>query len=86
MLRTGFSDAQCGFKASTRGAVRDLPPDVENNEWFFDTELLILAERNGYRIKDIPVRWVDDPDTRVDIPKTVMEDLRGLWRLKRSGL
>lgn len=85
-FRTKFSDAQCGFKAIARNAAQKLLPRVENNEWFFDTELLILAERRGYRIKDIPVRWVDDPDSRVDVPKTVMEDLRGLWRLKRSGL
>lgn len=85
-FRTHFSDAQCGFKAVSRKAARELLPRIENNEWFFDTELLILAERNGYRIKDIPVRWVDDPDTRVNIPKTVMEDLQGLWRLKRAGL
>ena len=85
-FRTHFSDAQCGFKAVSRKAARELLPRIENNEWFFDTELLILAERNGYRIRNIPVRWVDDPDTRVNIPKTVMEDLQGLWRLKRSGL
>jgi glycosyltransferase involved in cell wall biosynthesis len=85
-FRTRFSDAQCGFKAISRNAAQRLLPRIENNEWFFDTELLILAERRGYRIKDIPVRWVDDPDSRVDVPKTVMEDLRGLWRLKRAGL
>lgn len=85
-FRTRFSDAQCGFKSISRQAAQRLLPRVENNEWFFDTELLILAERQGYRIKDIPVRWLDDPDSRVNVPKTVMEDLRGLWRLKRSGL
>lgn len=85
-FRTRFSDAQCGFKAISRNAAQRLLPRIENNEWFFDTELLILAERRGYRIKDIPVRWVDDPDSRVNVPKTVMEDLRGLWRLKRAGL
>lgn len=83
---TRFSDAQCGFKAISKRAARELLPLIENNEWFFDTELLILAEKRAYRIKDLPVRWVDDPDTRVNIQKTVMEDLRGLWRLKRSGV
>ncbi len=57
---------------------------VENQEWFFDTELLIVAEKNGYRIKDVPIRWIEDPDSRVNIPKTVAEDLRGLLRLRRS--
>ncbi|MGH2600320.1 MAG: dolichyl-phosphate beta-glucosyltransferase [Dehalococcoidia bacterium] len=85
-FRTRFSDAQCGFKAVSRKAARALLPRIENNEWFFDTELLILAERRGYRVKDIPVRWVEDADTRVNIRQTVMEDLHGLWRLKRNGL
>ena len=85
-FRTRFSDAQCGFKAVSKRAARALLPRVENNEWFFDTELLILAERGGYRVKDIPVRWLEDTDTRVNIRKTVIEDLQGLWRLKRAGL
>jgi glycosyltransferase involved in cell wall biosynthesis len=79
---TRFSDAQCGFKAASRQAVQDLVPLIENNEWFFDTEMLILAEKAGYRIKEIPVRWLEDPDTRVNVPKTVWEDIRGLMRLR----
>jgi glycosyltransferase involved in cell wall biosynthesis len=79
---TRFSDAQCGFKAVSRRAVQELVPLIENNEWFFDTELLILAEKAGYRIKEIPVRWLEDPDTRVNVPKTVWEDVRGLLRLR----
>ncbi len=76
-----ISDAQCGFKAITRSCARALIPLVQNQEWFFDTELLILAAKNGYRIKEVPVRWVEDPDSRVNITKTVMEDLRGVLRL-----
>jgi glycosyltransferase involved in cell wall biosynthesis len=79
---TRFSDAQCGFKALSRQAVRELVPLIENNEWFFDTELLILAEKAGYPVKDIPVRWLEDLDTRVNIRKTVWEDIRGLARLR----
>jgi len=79
---TRFSDAQCGFKAASRRAVQELVPLIENNEWFFDTELLILAEKAGYRIKEVPVRWLEDPDTRVNVPKTVWEDVRGLLRLR----
>jgi len=79
---TRFSDAQCGFKAASRRAVQELVPLIENNEWFFDTELLILAEKAGYRVKEIPVRWLEDPDTRVNVPKTVWEDVRGLVRLR----
>jgi len=79
---TRFCDAQCGFKALSRHAVRELVPLIENNEWFFDTELLILAEKAGYPVKEIPVRWLEDPDTRVNIRKTVWEDIRGLARLR----
>jgi glycosyltransferase involved in cell wall biosynthesis len=79
---TRFADAQCGFKALSRQAVRELVPLIENNEWFFDTELLILAEKAGYPVKEIPVRWLEDLDTRVNIGKTVWEDIRGLARLR----
>lgn len=84
-FRTRFHDAQCGFKAISHEAADALIPLIKNNEWFFDTELLIVAEKKGYRIRQIPVHWVDDPDSRVNVRKTVLEDLRGLWRLKRSG-
>jgi len=77
-----LSDTQCGFKAITRQAARELLPLVENDEWFFDTELLLLAEKGGYRIKDIPVIWVEDPDSSVNVLKTAMEDLQGLARMR----
>ena len=82
VMWTRFSDAQCGFKAISRRAADVLVPLVKNNEWFFDTELLVLAEKKGYRIKDIPVKWVEDPDTRVKLAKTISEDMKGLWRLR----
>ncbi len=77
-----LSDTQCGFKALARQAAQELLPRVENEEWFFDTELLLLAEKGGYRIKEVPVRWVEDPDSRVAVLKTVVEDLRGLLRMR----
>ena len=77
-----LSDTQCGFKALSRQAVRELVPRIENEEWFFDTELLLLAEKGGYRIKEVPVRWREDPDSRVNVAKTVAEDLRGLLRMR----
>jgi putative flippase GtrA len=80
-LRTGFSDAQCGFKAGRADVVKRLLPAVRNDEWFFDTELLVLAERADLRIHEVPVDWVDDPDSRVDIVATAVEDLRGIVRL-----
>lgn len=80
-LRVRFSDAQCGFKAIRADRAAELLPLVEDNEWFFDTELLTLAERAGMRIHEVPVDWVDDPDSRVDILATATADLRGIARL-----
>ena len=77
-----FADAQCGFKAIRRDTAAELLPFVENNHWFFDTELLLLAEEQGYRIHEVPVRWTEDTDTRVHITKTVREDLAGLLRVR----
>ncbi len=82
LMRTHFIDAQCGFKAISRQAAQEIIPHIKNEEWFFDTELLILAEKGGYRLKEIPVAWREDPDTRVNIRKTAMEDLRGLTRMR----
>jgi glycosyltransferase involved in cell wall biosynthesis len=80
-LGVGFSDAQCGFKAIKAGQARELLPLVEDRGWFFDTELLVLAERAGLRIHEVPVDWIDDPDSRVDIVATALGDLRGVRRI-----
>ena len=86
MFLVGFRDAQCGFKALSRRVVRDVVPLVRDTGWFFDTELLVLAEKNGYRIKEVPVTWTDDPDSRVRIISTAYEDMKGLLRLRFGGL
>jgi putative flippase GtrA len=83
-LAARFSDAQCGFKAIRADVARRLLPLVVDNGWFFDTELLVLAERAGLRIHEVPVDWVDDPDSRVDVVATAMADLRGVARLGRD--
>ncbi|MGQ4597054.1 glycosyltransferase [Nocardia sp. R6R-6] len=83
-LQAHFSDAQCGFKAMRADVARRLLPLVRDGEWFFDTELLVLAERAGLRIHEVPVDWIDDPDSRVDIIDTARKDLRGIWRLGRA--
>ena len=83
-LRARFSDAQCGFKAIRADCARRLLPLVEDPGWFFDTELLVLAERAGLRIHEVPVDWVDDPDSRVDVLATALGDLRGVARLLRA--
>src|SRR6266536_2030706 len=85
LMGVRFSDAQCGFKAIRRDQARALLPLTQDTGWFFDTELLVLAERAGLRIHEIPVDWTDDLDSRVDLVPTAIEDLRGVWRLMRSG-
>lgn len=82
VLWTSFSDAQCGFKAISRAATADLVPEVVDQSWFFDTELLVLAEKRGYRIADIPVLWIEDDDSRVKIIRTAWEDIKGVFRIR----
>ncbi len=84
MFATQVRDMQCGFKAARTEVVRELLPIVEDEGWFFDTELLLLAERNGLRIHQVPVDWVDDPDSRVDISRTARDDLLGAFRVART--
>jgi glycosyltransferase involved in cell wall biosynthesis len=83
-LRVGFSDAQTGFKAITREVADRVLPLVKDESWFLDTELLVLSEHLGYRIADIPVRWIEDDDSRVKIVRTAWEDLKGVARLRRA--
>jgi putative flippase GtrA len=83
-LQARFSDAQCGFKAIRADVASQLLPHVSDTGWFFDTELLVLAERSGLRIHEVPVDWVDDPDSRVDIVATATADLKGVGRLLRG--
>jgi putative flippase GtrA len=84
VLGTSVRDAQCGFKAMRAEDARALLQAVQNQEWFFDTELLVAAKRAGFRIHEVPVDWTDDPDTRVRIVPTALEDLRGVWRLSHE--
>jgi len=81
-LGAHFTDAQCGFKAVRTSVAKQLLPQVRDEAWFFDTELLILAQRAGLRVHEIPVDWTDDPDSRVAIMRTAIEDLRGVVRLR----
>jgi glycosyltransferase involved in cell wall biosynthesis len=81
VLRARFSDAQCGFKAIRADAARELLPLVRDQDWFFDTELLVLAQRRGLRIHEVPVDWLEDGDSRVRIISTALMDLRGVGRL-----
>ncbi len=90
VLITSFSDAQCGFKAVSRRVVERVLPEVKDRSWFFDTELLVLSEKWGYRIKDIPVFWIEDDDSRVKLVRTAWDDIKGVcrvrWRLWREAL
>jgi putative flippase GtrA len=81
-LGAGFSDAQCGFKAIRAEAARLLLPLTRDTGWFFDSELLVLAERAGLRIHEVPVDWTDDPDSRVKVAATALADLRGIARMR----
>ena len=86
MFSVPFRDAQCGFKFMSRRATKALVPLVRNNNWFFDTELLIIATKLGFKINEVPVEWVEDPDSRVKVFKTAWEDVRGLLRLRFGGI
>ena len=90
VFATHFHDAQCGFKAVRADAAAALLPQIDDDEWFFDTELLLLAEHNGLRVHEVPVDWVDDPDSRVDVvahrASTTCAGLaRVAWRFLRGG-
>ncbi|MBI4028835.1 MAG: glycosyltransferase [Candidatus Blackburnbacteria bacterium] len=78
---TSFYDAQCGFKGIRREAAKKLLPLVEDKAWFFDSELLILADKSGHKIREIPIVWRDDPASTVKVAKTAWGDLKGLWRM-----
>jgi putative flippase GtrA len=84
VLATRVRDAQCGFKALRADVARRLLPAVEDDGWFFDTELLVLAEHNGLRIHEVPVDWIDDADSRVHVTRTALDDLRGTARMART--
>ena len=86
MFANRFSDAQCGFKAIKGGVARKLLGQVEDNEWFFDTELLLLAEEEGYRVSEVPVDWIEDLDSRVNVTSTAIKDVKGLLRVWRQRL
>lgn len=85
VLHTRFRDAQCGFKAMRAQVARQLLPAVRDQGWFFDTELLVVAQRDGFRVHEVPVEWIEDPDSRVNIPRTVLTDLRGVLRMRRKA-
>ncbi len=86
MFWTGFVDPQCGFKVLNRRTADSVVGVAQDLGWFFDSEMLIVAEKNGYRIREVPVYWTDDPDSRVDIVRTAYRDLKGLLRLRTVGL
>lgn len=86
MFLTRFSDAQCGFKAMSRKAVDEIIPVTRDLAWFLDSEILLIAEKRGYRIAEVPVHWRDDPDTRVKVVGTAWGDIKGLLRLRFGGI
>ena len=81
-----FHDAQCGFKGLRTITAKKILPLIKDNKWFFDTELLLVAEKSGFEIANIPVQWTDDKDSRVNVVKTIIEDLKGIFRLRFLGI
>ena len=86
MFFTGLPDAQCGFKALTRATAEAIVPRIQNNNWFFDTELLVIAAKRGFNIASVPVKWIDDPTSTVNVVGTAKEDVKGLLRLRFGGI
>ena len=86
MFFVPFQDAQCGFKALTRKTAQAILPHIKNDNWFFDTELLIISAKWGYKINSVPVKWDDDPTSTVHITSTATEDIKGLLRLRFGGI
>ena len=84
LLGFPYTDAQCGFKAMSKKAVNELFPLIIDDEWFFDTELLFLAHKRGYKVKELPVHWIEDTDSRVKILRTMWLDIKGVFRMRRS--
>lgn len=84
LLGFPFTDAQCGFKAVSKKFVNELFDKIEDDEWFFDTELLFLAHENGYKVKELPVRWIEDTDSRVRIMRTAWLDIKGVFRMRKN--
>ena len=83
-MKTNFVDAQCGFKAIRRDLAQKLLPHIKDKAWFFDTELLVKAEYEGYKIHEEPVKWVEDADSRVRIVETAADDIKGLSRVRKE--
>ena len=86
MFRTGLPDAQCGFKAMTKTTADIIIPHIKNDNWFFDTELLVIGAKRGFKIASIPVKWDDDPTSTVNVMNTAKEDIKGLLRLRFGGV
>ncbi|KRE53080.1 glycosyl transferase [Arthrobacter sp. Soil736] len=84
LMGAHFSDAQCGFKAIRADIAQQILPHTVDNAWFFDTELLVLAEKCGLRVHEVPVDWTDDPNSSVDIVQTALADVRGMARLSKD--
>lgn len=86
-FKPSFQDAQCGFKAITKEVTEKILPQIKNNNWFFDTEMFVLAEKIGYQIKEIPIEWLEKRQVKrkstVKILSTVWEDIKGMIELKK---
>ncbi|MPZ48529.1 MAG: glycosyltransferase [Dehalococcoidia bacterium] len=82
MFGARMRDTQCGFKAINRAAAQKLLPLVKDTGWFWDTELLLLGAKSGWRVTFVPVRWVEDTDSRVKVVSTILKDMKGMIRMR----
>lgn len=78
-----FDDTQCGFKMFNRHVLQDILPDLQVNRFCFDVEMLYVAQKRGFGIKDKPVTWVNDPDSRVNPIRDGIRFYRDLLRIRR---
>ncbi len=83
MFKTRIKDMQCGFKAVDKKTVDNVIPRTEDTQFFFDTELILTAEAMHYKVKEIPVKWKEGKDTKVDFVRTITNYIKSLIKLRR---
>ncbi len=86
----GIWDTQCGFKCLTKKAVEEIFPKCKIDRWAFDPEILVIAKKMGYKIKEVPITWINDPESKVKLKSTIkmfLDTLKIRWNLicKRYG-
>jgi glycosyltransferase involved in cell wall biosynthesis len=85
LFKTNINDFQCGFKAIDKNIVKNILPKIKNENWFFDTELLLKAEKKRkYKIKEIPINWTENENSNVIIPLIICQFIKECFQLKKQ--